>query len=363
LLRILDRYVLREVVLTWVAVTGVLLVILMFSQLARVLGEAAAGGFPRTTILSLLALTSLQNLSVLIPIGLFLAIMLSLGRLYQESEMAAMQACGVGIVRLYIPIGLFALGVVVFLGWLAFLGAPTAAARVQEIRTDAVRQAQFGSLEPGRFRSFAGGQIVFYAERVDADGMLHNVFVERHTSEKTEIVTAARAEQRGVGEADQTFILFDGERYEGVPGGGEFRMIQFAEHGIPIRLPGQEATASRREQRSTPDLWRSADLGDLAELHWRLSVPVMTFVLMLLAVPMARLRPRQGRYGRMGLGILIYFGYANLLAAARVWIEKETIPSALGMWWVHAGMLVGVLWLLSREYPGMSWWPARRATA
>ena len=156
-MRILDRYVLREVVLTWVAVTGVLLVILMFSQLARVLGEAAAGGFPRTTILSLLALTSLQNLSVLIPIGLFLAIMLSLGRLYQESEMAAMQACGVGIVRLYIPIGLFALGVVVFLGWLAFLGAPTAAARVQEIRTDAVRQAQFGSLEPGRFRSFAGG--------------------------------------------------------------------------------------------------------------------------------------------------------------------------------------------------------------
>ena len=205
--------------------------------------------------------------------------------------------------------------------------------------------------------------MVVYAERVDADGMLHNVFVERHTSEKTEIVTAARAEQRGVGEADQTFILFDGERYEGVPGGGEFRMIQFAEHGIPIRLPGQEATASRREQRSTPDLWRSADLGDLAELHWRLSVPVMTFVLMLLAVPMARLRPRQGRYGRMGLGILIYFAYANLLAAARVWIEKETIPSALGMWWVHAGMLVGVLWLLSREYPGMSWWPARRATA
>lgn len=362
MLRILDRYVLREVALTWIAVTGVLLVILMFSQLARVLGQAAAGGFPRSTILSLLALTSLQNLSVLIPIGLFLAIMLSLGRLYQESEMAAMQACGLGIVRLYFPIGLFALGVVGFLGWLAFLGAPTAAARVQEIRADAVRQAQFGSLEPGRFRSFAGGQIVFYAERVDADGMLHNVFVERHTSEKSEIVTAARAEQRGVGEADQTFILYDGQRYEGIPGGGEFRTIQFAEHGIPIRLPGQEVVAGRREQRSTPELWRSPDPGDLAELHWRLSVPVMTFVLMLLAVPLARLRPRQGRYGRMGLGILIYFVYANLLAASRVWIEKETIPGELGMWWVHAAMLVVVLWLLSREYPGMSWLP-RRAVA
>ncbi|MEQ1581616.1 MAG: LPS export ABC transporter permease LptF [Steroidobacteraceae bacterium] len=363
MLRILDRYVLREVAVTWVAVTGVLLVILMFSQLAQVLGQAAAGGFPRSTILSLLALTALQNLSVLIPIGLFLAIMLSLGRLYQESEMAAMQACGIGIVRLYLPIGLFALGIVAFLGWLAFLGAPTAAARVQEIRTDAVRQAQFGSLEPGRFRSFAGGQIVFYAERVDADGMLHNVFVERHTSEKSEIVTAARAEQRGVGEAEQTFILYDGERYEGIPGGGEFRMIHFAEHGIPIRLPGQAAGASRREQHSTSDLWRSADLGDQAELHWRLSIPLMTFVLMLLAVPLARLRPRQGRYGRMGLGILVYFAYANLLAAGRVWIEKETIPSVLGMWWVHAGMLAVVVFLLWREYPGMRWLPSRRAAA
>jgi lipopolysaccharide export system permease protein len=362
LLRILDRYVLREVVLTWVAVTGVLLVVLMFSQLARVLGQAAAGGFPRNTILSLLALTSLQNLSVLVPIGLFLAIMLSLGRLYQESEMAAMQACGLGIARLYVPIGLFALGVVAFLAWLSFLGAPAAAARVQEIRTDAIRQAQFGSLEPGRFRSFAGGQIVFYAEAVDADGMLHNVFVERHTGDKSEIVTAARAIQRGVGEADQTFILYDGERYEGQPGGGEFRIIRFAEHGIPIRLPGQEAAESRREQRPTLDLWRSQDLGDRAELHWRLSVPLMTFVLMLLAVPLAKLKPRQGRYGRMGLGILLYFAYANLLAAARVWIEKATIPDGLGMWWVHAGMVAGVVWLLSREYQG---WGAllRRGTA
>ncbi len=362
MLRILDRYVLREVVLTWVAVTGVLLVILVSNQLARVLAQAASNDFPRSTVLALLGLTSIQNLTVLVPVGLFLSIMLSLGRLYQESEMAAMQACGMGVARLYLPLACFTAGIVVFLAWLAFLGGPAAAARTQEIRTDALRQAQFGSLEPGRFRSFDGGDIVFYAERVDANGVLYNVFVERNTGEKLEIVTATRAEQRGAGEADQTFILYEGERYEGVPGGGEFRVIQFSEHGIPIRLPGLSASSGRREQKSTAEIWDSPDPGDKAELHWRLSVPLMAAALMLLAVPLARLKPRQGRYGKMGLAILIYFIYANLLAAARVWIEKETIPAAFGMWWVHALVVVMALWLLSSEYPG-AWRRAGRAAA
>jgi len=358
-LRILDRYILREVVVTWVAVTGVLLVILLSNQLARVLSQAAAGGFPRGTVLALLMLTSTQNLTVLVPIGLFLAIMLALGRLYQESEMAAMQACGMGVGRLYLPIGLFAAAVVMFLAWLSFQAAPGAAARAQEIRVEALRQAQFGSLEPGRFRSFDDGEIVFYAERVDANGILYNVFVERNTGEGLEVVTAARAEQRGAGEADQTFILYEGERYEGIPGSGEFRAIQFSEHGIPIRLPGLSAGAGRREQRATAAIWGSENPADQAELHWRLSVPLMTAILALLAVPLARLRPRQGRYGKMGLAILIYFVYANLLAAARVWIERETVPAAVGLWWVHAIVIAMALWLLAREYA----WAGRRRRA
>ncbi len=360
MLRILDRYVLREVAVTWLAVTGVLLVILLSNQLARVLAQAAANEFPRGTVLALLLLTSTQNLTVLVPVGLFLAIMLSLGRLYQESEMTAMQACGVGIGRLYLPIGLFSLVIVGFLTWLAFLAAPDAAARAQEIRVEALRQAQFGSLEPGRFRSFDGGEIVFYAERVDANGILYNVFVERNTGEGLEIVTAARAEQRGAGEADQTFVLYEGERYEGMPGSGEFRMIEFSEHGIPIRLPGVEAGAGRREQRPTAAIWDSPDPADQAELQRRLSVPLMALVLMVLAIPLAKIRPRQGRYGKMGLAILAFFVYANLLRAAQVWIERESLPASVGMWWVHGIALLLGLWLLSREYPAGSWRAAGR---
>ena len=104
----LDRYLLREVAQTSVAVTGVLLVVLLSNQLARVLGQAAQSGFPGSVVLTLIGLTTLQQLTLLVPIGLFLGIVLALGRLYHESEMTAMTACGVGPLRIYRPIVLLA---------------------------------------------------------------------------------------------------------------------------------------------------------------------------------------------------------------------------------------------------------------
>jgi lipopolysaccharide export system permease protein len=349
LLKTLDRYVFREVGQAGLAVTGVLLVILLTNQLTRVLAQAAANEFPRGTVLALLGLTSLQNLTVLLPVGLFLAIMLALGRLYHESEMAAMQACGVGVVRLYRPVMLLAVVAAVALAVLSFNVVPEAAAAAQRIRADAIRNAQFGNLEPARFRSFSGGDVVFYAERIDDNGVLYNVFVQRTVGDRVEIAVATRAEQRGAGEPDQTFVLYDGRRYEGVPGHGAFRIVRFSEHGIPVRLPELSVSTRNRDPVPTSQLVGSSDATDRAELAWRFAVPVMPLVLALLAVPLARLKPRQGRYGKMGIAILVYFLYSNLLGAARVWIEKESLPAWTGLWWVHVVVLVPTVWLLAKE--------------
>jgi lipopolysaccharide export system permease protein len=356
-MRTLDRYIFREVAVTCIAVTVVLLVILLSNQLARVLSQAAANDFPREVVFALIALTSAGYLTVIVPIGFYLSIMLGLGRLYHESEMAAVQSCGVGPAGLFRPIGLLGVLIAALLVWLSFWAIPGATARAQQIRVEALRDAQFGALEPGRFRTFAGGKIVFYAERVDDNHILHNVnvFVDR-TEEKgsegrMEIWVATRAEQRGTGQADQTFILYDGRRYEGVPGSGEFRMIQFAEGGIPIRLGELSSGASKAELKSTSDLLRSAEPSDVAELQWRVSTPILALVLMVLAVPLARLRPRQGRFGRIGVAILAYFLYSQLLAAARTWVESSVVPELVGIWWVHAIALCVGLWLLVRESP------------
>jgi lipopolysaccharide export system permease protein len=375
------------------AVSGVLLLILVSNQLARVLSRAAANDFPREVVFALIGLTSAGYLPVVIPIGFFLAIMLALGRLYHESEMAAIQSCGVGPAGLYRPIAVLGVGICVLLAWLSFWVIPEALAEAREIRIEALREAQFGALEPGRFRTFSGGAVVFYAERVDGDGTLHNVhvFVDRpesrlastlgsasrpqsasasadddgaaHTDTdagaapragepaELEIWVAARAAQRGAGRAEQTFVLYDGERYEGTPGSGRFRIIEFAEGAIPIRLAEAADDALEPEAKSTAELLASSDPRDRAELQWRSSSPLLAVILMIMAVPLSRLRPRQGRFGRMGLGILTFFLYYQALVAARTWVENEAAPEFIGLWWVHGVALCVALFLLVRESP------------
>jgi lipopolysaccharide export system permease protein len=360
LLNRLDRYLLREVTWTFIAVTGVLLIVLLSNQFARVLGQAAANGFPAGIVMTLIGLTTLQQLTVLVPIGLFLGIVLALGRLYHESEMTAMTACGVGPLRIYRPIALLALVAAALLAVLSYRVVPAAWMKSSELRVEATRAAQFGALEPGRFRSFAGGEAVFYAERVEKSGELFGVFVQRSDGDRIEVAMAERAVQRGAGQPEQLFILYNGRRYEGVPGTPSWRIVEFKEHGIPVRMPEYRAKKERRELRPTAALLGSEAGPDRAELAWRIAVPTMAAVLTLLAVPLAKLRPREGRFARIGVAVLAYFIYSNLVATVRVWIEKDAAGGAFGMWWVHLLPIALALWLLWRdERPGPLWRRAR----
>jgi lipopolysaccharide export system permease protein len=222
--RILDRYILREVVLTWLAVTGVLLVILLTNQLARVLQRAAENQYPQSVVFELIWLGALQNLTVLMPIGLLLGVVLAYGRLYHDTEMAAMLACGVGRSTLYVPVTILAILVTLLMAWLTLAVAPDAIAR--------------SLIAPGRFRTFGGSDAVVYAEGVDPDGTLTNVFVERDRDGTVEVALAQRARHAvGSDGMTHTITLYDGERFEGVPGSAKFRMMRFTQNTIPVEVP------------------------------------------------------------------------------------------------------------------------------
>jgi lipopolysaccharide export system permease protein len=345
-----QRYVLREVVQTWLAVTGVLVAILVANQLSRVLGQAADNQYGRHVVVDLIALGAIMNLSVIVPVGLLLAVVLTLGRMYHDSEMAALQACGFAPVRLLAPLFCFAAVIALGLAWLSFFQVPRADQQVQLIRRSAIKEAQFGQLDAGRFRSFSGGDAVFYAERVDQDGILHNVFVRRETAGRIEVALAETATYSKAASTGMHFVtLFNGRRYEGVPGHSDFRVIEFREHGIPIATPADVTGPQDPDTKPTRELWGTQSASDIAQLQSRASSPLMALVLTLVAVPLSRLRPRQGRYARVGFAIMVYFVYSNLLSAVKVWLEKGELSPALGVWWVHVGIMLLGLYLVYRE--------------
>jgi lipopolysaccharide export system permease protein len=348
-----QRYVLREVIQTWLAVTGVLVAILVSNQLSRVLGQAASNEYGRHVVFNLIALGAIMNLSVIVPVGLLLSIVLALGRLYHDSEMTALQGCGFAPARLLAPLSCFAVVIAVGLGWLAFFEVPRADQQAQLLRQQALKEARFGQLDAGRFRSFTsgGGDAVFYAERVDAEGLLHNVFVRRESAGRIEVALADTATYSKATENGMHFVtLFNGRRYEGEPGHSDFRIIEFREHGIPIITPADSVgTTQDPDTKPTRELIGSKAASDIGQLQFRASSPIMALVLTLVAVPLSHLRPRQGRYARVGFAIVVYFVYSNLLSAAKVWVEKGDLPPAIGVWWVHILILALGVYLVLRE--------------
>lgn len=320
---------------------GVLLVILLANQVAAVLERAAASQFPQGVVLELIYLGMLQYLSILVPVGLLLGIVLALGRLYHDSEVAAALACGVRPRTLYGAVIGLGVAAAAGLAALTLIVSPGATAQALALRDAAVRAGQFAPLQPGTFRAFGGGSAVVYAEKVDPDGTLQNVFVERNQGPMVEVAVARRAVHTVAEDGDsQTIKLLDGERLEGVPGSPQFRTMSFAEHTIPLRVPPVNGVITDLDAQPTAALYASSDPKSQAQLQWRLSMPLMCIVLTALAVPLARLSPRQGRYARVWLAVVIYLVYSNLISAGEAWIARHVIPVALGLWWAHAAVVL-----------------------
>lgn len=348
---ILNRYIFRETALTWLAVTGILLLVLLTDQFARVLDDAAGAEIPKDAIIAVMALSSIRYLTILIPVGIFLSIMLALARMYRDSEMAALMACGIGNNQLYRPIALLAIFLAAFVAWLSLTAGPESYSEVKRITDNAKQNADLAMLTPGKFTAFGSERTTVYAERVNEDGTLQNVFVQRRVKDRVMVVVAARAGQQNDPESGRKVLTFyDGVRYEGPPGSREFRVMEFDEHGIPFEISEASEQRFRQETRTLGELLSDPSPAAIAELQWRISTPLLLLILTLIAVPLSRAPPRTGRYNRLIGGVLVYISYSNLLSASKIWVEQERISPWLGLWWVHAAFAgLGIVLLMQQN--------------
>ena len=355
MMRVFDRYLLKEVIHGWLVVTVILWLVLVSNRLVGYLGDAAAGEIPGSVVFKLLGLKMIWYLVHVVPFALALGVIIGLGRMYRDNEMTVMAACGVGPLHIYKPLMTFGALVAVLLGCMSLYVSPAVEGMGLIMRAEAEQQADLTLLGAGRFNAVQHGRLTFYAERLSDDGRrMENLFIiltDRYDSSKPQQVIKAKSAYRKRDEetGDNFLILVDGYRYEGNPGMKNYRVMKFGEYGIRVDLPGVKQVASKLIAVPTVALVGSSDPEKRAELQWRLAMPVSVLVLLFLSVPLCKSSQRQGRYGRLVMAILLFVVYYNLLGAAKVWVEQEDVPASIGLWWVPVLTVMLALVLLNSD--------------
>ncbi len=352
---IIDRYVSRELLLTWLAVTLVLMLILLSGTLARLLGKAADGSIPSDAIWPLMMFTGARYLILLIPLSLYLGVLLSFSRLYKDNEMAAMSACGIGFMRLYRPLLMVTVPATAILMFLTLYLMPWVSQQSEVLKTEIENRSELSGLIAGRFNESKKGDAVMFLQRQSDDGRhMNNVFMHQSTrderNQRVENIESADQASRYRDDQGRDFILFkQGQHYEGVPGQSSFRITRYEKKGVYLPEDEINTKMSAKKALDTLTLWNSDRADYRAELHWRLSLPIGAFLLAILALPLSYTTPRKGRYSKLALAILIYLIYSNLLGVGQTWIEKSRVPEWLGIWWVHGfAISIIIFWWVKR---------------
>jgi len=349
--RILDRYVSRELAVAWLAVAVILCLILFSAFLGDYLSDVSAGKVPPNLLVSLVGLRLVRALTIVLPVAFFFAALLAFGRLYHDNEMVVLNSCGVGSVSLLRPMAWLLLPGLAAMVVLSFWLAPLAAYNTFLVQDQASKTLQLAGLTPGQFQAFSGGEQSFYAEHIDAaNNSLTKVFLQTRSKGRDIVAHAASGHLVEDSGRVRYLILRHGDQIAGLPGQAGFRRVHFEANRIQLNQRSKTGVVLKQGAAPTVDLWRSGDRLQRAELHWRIASPMTLLVLAVLAVPLARTSPRQGRFGKLLAGILLYVIYSNLLSVGRLWLESGVLPVQAGLWWVHALFLaLAGIWLWRAE--------------
>ena len=346
----LDRYLLRDFVQSFLATLIVLLVVSVGGVLVDILGNIADGRLPARLLFSQLGLQFIVYMPLILPLALMLGLLLATARLYRDSEMAVLTAIGVGPKRLLRPVLMLVLPVVGLIGLCSLWLGPWADRTSEQMIEDANKSLVMAGLESGKFTMLSNGGVV-YLSSVSADGSgLGRVFVQRRRGDRIEVMSAASGKMFFEGDRQRYLRLDDGHQVEGPANGAlDYRLMTFARNDVA--LPDGAITRDEND----PELMPTGRLfGDTrpeaqAQLHSRITPPLIALAFALMTLPLARSSPRQQRYGRMMFAFLAYMVGMNLMFIGTRWIADGKVPASLGLWWLSLPLLALAIWMYLRD--------------
>ncbi|OGT66420.1 MAG: LPS export ABC transporter permease LptF [Gammaproteobacteria bacterium RIFCSPHIGHO2_12_FULL_45_9] len=365
---ILFRYISKEILATLFAAVLVLSTIFLTNQFERYLNDAAQGQIDLKTVLQIMGLQIPFLWGYLLPVSFFLGVLMALGRLHTDHEMIVMSACGVSRTKILAIVLKVACLLAVVVGFLMLWLNPKLESNRTQLLHNASATASLDKLIPGSFQSIIHGQTLYVGgvERHKTQALeiflANRSFSKKASLYEWDVMTAMLGAERKIPEKGRFLIFQSGYRHIGMPGTVAYRIIHFEEYGFLISPPEQD-TQIHKSAIPTSALWKSnLSQGDLqAELQWRFAMPISVLIFAVLAVPLSYVNPRQGKFGRLFIGVLLYIVYLNLLFIAKRWLSKDIVSGLLGIWWVHVFMLCIAmgLWISYTEIWRL-WWLRRK---
>ncbi len=361
---ILFRYLAAEVLKSVVAVTVALLAIIMSGRFVKFLAQAASGDFAPDVLLLVMLYRLPSFLEVVLPLGLFISILLSYGRLYVDSEMTVMSACGMSRRRLLVYTQLPALFIAAVVAYISLVVTPAGVQKSAEKLAASRAEIGVEAAVEGRFRIDKASGRVTYIEAVDRGSQsMKSVFmaqpepVQEDGRSLLSIITA----QKGVFEVNENtgerrLVLEQGVRYVGQTGYPDYQLTRFEWLSQLMQDPEIKTYRQELDGKPTAELFFSDRLEDIATIQWRISLSLLVPVAALIAVSLSKTDHRRGRYGKMFPAFMLYMIYLVLLNAVRDGIAKGTWPVMPGMWVVHLGFFALGLLLLYRDSIYRHWW-------
>ena len=343
---IIYKYIFKEILKVQIVTTIILLTVFLSQSTIKYIGRATVGRVPVDIVSSMVAYSIPSIAFIMLPLTLFIAVLVAVGRISSDSEMVVLRSVGFSghdIVKIALFLAFFT-AVVTGINSLYFM--PQAAFNQKALLNDAQSNLQYLPIESGRFSNFAN--YIIYVQKVDEnnkDKSLGNVVVISSPLSGSGSIAIAKAgnvsfDKEGV----QWLHMQKGKSYQGPVEDGSYRVSSFEELSIPVRAKSEDEYYDKPIA-GTPTLeLLSSDSREFKlELQWRLAPIFAVFILTLVAVPLSMTNPRQGRFSRLGPAMAIYVSYYLILLALYNLLNSTDYSLVPGLYIVPVFFLIFVV--------------------
>ena len=348
------KYIRHNLVTLFFAIIFIIGLVVFGNQFVMMVQESVERGIPLQELMPLVSFKMIRDVSLILSLSLFLAIILTISQLYKNSEAVVMNSLGLSDKHFIVFIQPLVLLSFVIIFFLTIYAVPWAMQQKNIMEEETKNASEFSFITAGEFEVFKQGKIVFYAseskplDTIEGQNM-EEIFIYAFDNEKPVIVLASEAKKYIDSESKSIYLrLKDGVRYQGIPGNENINILNFDWYDLEIvsgELQKSIVIYTKIEGKSTLDLVKEGGRYANAELQWRLSQPITVLILSVIGVFLGKTLPRGGKGVNLLIGIIVFMLYYNGLLIAKNAIELGQMDPIIGLWGVHLLMVLLLLLL------------------